>query len=164
MLHIASTYVLSAMKINWVVYKNQNRLTSRKFLHEIVFLYLITRYFFIKRIRLSLMPIYKISQSVTGMLNAHLYSILRFDTRNPPIVMLSGLRPTIFILSDNTKMTSIQTKFILKENVHQYVSTLNFSEFNRIETVMQSTNWQFYLSHKFVKEINLWRRRKNKNR
>ena len=80
---------------------------------------------------------------------------LRFDTRIPPIVMLSGLRPTIFILSDNTKMTSIQTKFILKENVHQYVSTLNFSEFNRIETVMQSTNWQFYLSHKFVKEINL---------
>ena len=163
MLHIASTYVLSAMKINWVVYKNQNRLTSRKFLHKIIFSYVITRYFFIKRIRLSLMPIYKISQSVTGMLFAHLYSILRFDTRNTPSVLFSGFR-SIFIVSGNTKMTSIQTTFILKENVHQYVASLNFSEFNRIETVMQSTNWQFYLSHKFVKEINLWRRRKNKNR
>ena len=90
MLHIASTYVLSAMKINWVVYKNQKRLTSRKFLHKIIFSYVITRYFFIKRIRLSLMPIYKISQSVTGMLNAHLYSILIFDTRNTTSVLFSG--------------------------------------------------------------------------
>ena len=96
MLHIASTYVLSAMKINWVVYKNQNRLTSRKFLHKIIFSYVITRYFFIKRIRLSLMPIYKISQSATGMLNAHLYSKLRFYTRNTPIVLFSGFRSTIF--------------------------------------------------------------------
>ena len=163
MLHIASTYVLSAMKINWVVYKNQNRLTSRKFHHKIIFSYVITRYFFIKRIRLSLMPIYKISQSVTGMPNAHLYSILIFDTRNTTSVLFSGFRSTNFIYP-TTKMTSIQTNFILKENVHQYIASLNFSEFNRIETVMQSTNWQFYLSHKFVKEINLWRRRKNKNR
>ena len=96
MLHIASTYVLSAMKINWVVYKNQNRLTSRKFLHKIIFSYVITRYFFIKRIRLSLMPIYKISQSVTGMLNAHLYSILIFDTRNTTSVLFSGF--TIFFI------------------------------------------------------------------
>ena len=90
MLHIASTYVVSAMKINWVVYKNQNRLTSRKFLHKIIFSYVITRYFFIKRIRLSLMPIYKISQSATGMLNAHIYSKLTFGTRNTPIVLFSG--------------------------------------------------------------------------
>ena len=96
MLHIASTYVLSAMKINWVVYKNQNRLTSRKFLHKIIFSYVITRYFFIKRIRLSLMPIYKISQSATGMLNAHIYSKLTFGTRNTPIVLFSGFRSTIF--------------------------------------------------------------------
>ena len=142
MLHIASTYVLSAMKINWVVYKNQNRLTSRKFLHKIIFSYVITRYFFIKRIRLSLMPIYKISQSATGMLNAHIYSKLTFDTRNTPIVLFSGFRWTIFIFA-NTKITSIQTTFIFKEKIYQCVSSLNFSEFNRIETVMQSTNWQF---------------------
>ena len=98
MLHIASTYVLSAMKINWVVYKNQNRLTSRKFLHKIIFSYVITRYFFIKRIRLSLMPIYKISQSVTGMLNAHLYSILIFDTRNTTSVLFSGFRSYVLII------------------------------------------------------------------
>ena len=98
MLHIASTYVLSARKINWVVYKNQNRLTSRKFLHEIIFLYLITRYFFIIRIRLSLMPIYKISQSVTGMLNAHLHSILIFDTRNTTSVLFSGFRSKFYCI------------------------------------------------------------------
>ena len=98
MLHIASTYVLSAMKINWVVYKNQNRLTSRKFHHKIIFSYVITRYFFIKRIRLSLMPIYKISQSVTGMLNAHLYAILIFDTRNTTSVLFSGFRSYVLII------------------------------------------------------------------
>ena len=101
MLHIASTYVLSAMKINWVVYKNQNRLTSRKFLHKIIFSYVITRYFFIKRIRWSFMPIYKISQGVTGMLNDYLYSKLTFDTRNPPIVLFSGF--IRFFLLDNTQ-------------------------------------------------------------
>ena len=115
MLHIASTYVLSAMKINWVVYKNQNRLTSRKFLHKIIFSYVITRYFFIKRIRLSLMPIYKISQSVTGMLNAHLYSILIFDTRNTTSVLFSGFRSYEFFYSTTQKWPAFRLHLFSKK-------------------------------------------------
>ena len=102
MLHIASTYVLSAMKIDWVVYKNQNRLTSRKFFHKMIFSYVITRYFFIKRICLSLMPIYKVSQGVTGMLNTHLYSILRFDWTTTPIIFFQFFDPEYYDLLYST--------------------------------------------------------------